>query len=300
MRALHWRVSLSEERRRAEHQCRCPGGVRTLLLVALVVALGSGCIPDWTASPAGAPQVAAVGDSILRQLEFYGPTHPNTDHALTRSIQDAGWRASVRGENGWRIAWIKQLAAAAAERGADGVIIEGVNDVSWIHFQPRPGWPGPKSGPRSRARSATSTTSRASCGPPSPGPNYYYDRPTVDRRSVGAINGELRRQAMALPEPRGPRVGRPLRHPPGLRRSRRSAPVRSGRAGAAGGAPAGNRGCLAQVAPPATVPATTVPPATVPATTIPTTTVPATTIPPTVPATTIPPTTVPATTFPAT
>src|SRR5262245_54896091 len=78
------------------------------------IALMTGCLPEWTARPLGAPRVAAVGDSILRQLEFGGPTHPSSNHALTLSIQEAGWRASVEGENGWRIARIRQLAAEAA------------------------------------------------------------------------------------------------------------------------------------------------------------------------------------------
>ena len=74
-----------------------PCGLAGWCGVILTIALGSACMPEWTVHPRGGRRVAAVGDSILRQLEFYGPTHPQSTRALTRSIQDAGWRASVRG-----------------------------------------------------------------------------------------------------------------------------------------------------------------------------------------------------------
>ncbi|MET0727610.1 MAG: SGNH/GDSL hydrolase family protein [Acidimicrobiales bacterium] len=168
-----------------------------LLLVSVLLLVAPACLPEWTRSPAGAPRVAAVGDSILRQLEFGGPTQPSSNYALTLSIQEAGWRASVRGENGWRIAWIRRLAADAAARGADGVIVEGgVNDVSWIHWHPRP-----RLARRivvSQIRGTLDDLADVTCvvWPTIPfGRNYYYVRPTIDRVSVRTINTELRRQA---------------------------------------------------------------------------------------------------------
>src|SRR5262245_56923657 len=168
-----------------------------VLVLSLLVALGAGCMPGWTANPAGAPRVAAVGDSIMRQLEFNGPTPPNSVHALTRSIQDAGWRASVEGENGWRIAWIRTLAADAATRDADGVIVEGgVNDVSWIHWHPHPRLA--RQMVVSQIRRTLDDLADVTCvvWPTIPfGRNYYYARPTIDRVSVRTINTELRRLA---------------------------------------------------------------------------------------------------------
>jgi lysophospholipase L1-like esterase len=281
---------------------RGPILVARVLVLSLIVALGSGCLPEWTAHPAGAPRVAAVGDSILRQLEFYGPTHPGSVHALTRSIQDAGWRASVRGENGWRIAWIRLLAADAASRGADGIIIEGgVNDVSWIHWHPRP-----RLARRmvvSQMRGTLDDLADVTCvvWPTIPfGRNYYYVRPRIDRISVSTINMELRRLAgirsnLVVPEWGAAFDTHPAyAGPDGLHLSAR------GEAALQATLLQAMAACMRPAPAPAAIPPTTAPPSTtsptmVPATTVPPTTVPPTTVPPTtVPATTVPPTTIPA------
>jgi hypothetical protein len=74
-----------------------------------------------------------VGDSLLGQLESNGPTHPRSEIAFTRSLQDQGWRASVRHENAWRTAQVRTIALAARDRGAQVVIISaGSGDVRWV------------------------------------------------------------------------------------------------------------------------------------------------------------------------
>lgn len=169
---------------------------RALPPVLLAVVMATGCMPNWTSRPAGGPRVAAAGDSIMRQLEFYGPTHPNNRRALTRSLQDHGWRASVRGENGWIIQWVRGLVVDAADRGADGVaIVAGANDVAWIRQQRHP----------HRARDYVAAQivdtlrdlRRVRCvvWPTLPaGSNYYFGARRADRLSVQRINGVLRRQ----------------------------------------------------------------------------------------------------------
>ena len=270
---------------------------RWLVAVILTIALGSACMPEWTVHPRGGPRVAAAGDSILRQLESYGPTHPQSTRALTRSIQDAGWRASVRGENGWRVEQIRDLAADAAARGADGVIlVAGVNDVVWIRQRRRPHVAREIVAAQIRGTLADLRGVDCVIWPTVPfGPNYYYTGRRVDRLSVRRINTVLRREAEQRANLVVPEWAANLEEHPGYVRPDGLHLSATGEAALQRVLLRAMSTCLRALAPPTTVPPTTIPPTTtVPPTTIPpTTTVPSTTIPPT---TTVPPTTIPPTT----
>jgi lysophospholipase L1-like esterase len=263
--------------------------VRCVLLLSLIVVLGSGCLPEWTAHPDGAPRVAAVGDSILRQLEFYGPTHPGSPRALTRSIQDSGWRASVRGENGWRIQWIRGLAADAAAHGADGVIIVGgVNDVAWIRQQPRPRLA--RALVATQIRGTLDDLAGATCvvwPTIAFGPNYYFGGRRVDRLSVRRINTVLRRQALLRPNLVVPEWGEMFDTHPRYAAADGLHLSSGGEAALQGVLLGAMSACMPAAQPPATepppAPSTTAPPTTVPATTVPPTTVPPTLTPTTTP-----------------
>ena len=85
------------------------------------------------AGPPGGRKVAAVGDSILGQLESEGPTHPTSTRAFTLSLIDQGWRASVKARNAWRAARVRLLAGQAVDLGAEVVIVSaGSGDVRWV------------------------------------------------------------------------------------------------------------------------------------------------------------------------
>jgi hypothetical protein len=106
-----------------------------LAVLAVLLALG---LPAWS-GPADGPRVAAIGDSLLRQLQFDGPTHPGSDRAFTRSLVDQGWRGAVRAENAYRTAQLRPLAREAAQRAADALIVSsGAADVRWVSRQPDP------------------------------------------------------------------------------------------------------------------------------------------------------------------
>ena len=123
------------------------GGGRLAAVLLGAVALGIGLlprpvgaaeVPPFTGPRAGTP-VAAVGDSLLGQLESEGPTHPRSLRAFTRSLQDEGWRASVRPRNAWRVARVRLLADAARARGAEVVVVSaGSGDVRWVREQDDP------------------------------------------------------------------------------------------------------------------------------------------------------------------
>lgn len=101
-------------------------------LVAAVVlspTAAGAAVPPFTGPPGG-PKVAAVGDSILGQLESEGPTHPHSTRAFTLSLHDEGWRASVKHRNAWPTKRIRLLANQALDRGAEVVIVSaGSGDV---------------------------------------------------------------------------------------------------------------------------------------------------------------------------
>src|SRR3954454_15294074 len=100
-----------------------------VLVVALPAAPAAAELPPFT-GPAGGPKVAAVGDSILGQLESEGPTHPSSTRAFTRSLNDEGWRASVKHRNAWPTRRIRQLADQELDQGAEVVIVSaGSGDV---------------------------------------------------------------------------------------------------------------------------------------------------------------------------
>ncbi len=83
--------------------------------------------------PPGGPKVAAVGDSILGQLESEGPTHPTSIRAFTLSLIDQGWRASVKARNAWPAARVRLLAGQAVDLGAEVVMVSaGSGDVRWV------------------------------------------------------------------------------------------------------------------------------------------------------------------------
>ena len=83
--------------------------------------------------PAAGPKVAAVGDSLLGQLESEGPSHPTSTRAFTLSLIDQGWQASVKHRNAWRTARVRLLAGQAVDLGAQVVIVSaGSGDVRWV------------------------------------------------------------------------------------------------------------------------------------------------------------------------
>jgi hypothetical protein len=83
--------------------------------------------------PADGPKVAAVGDSLLGQLQSEGPTHPTSTRAFTLTLIDEGCRASVANRNAWRTAQVRLLAADAVARGARVLIVSaGSGDVRWV------------------------------------------------------------------------------------------------------------------------------------------------------------------------
>ncbi len=95
-------------------------------------------VPPFT-GPRGGPKVGAVGDSILGQLQSEGPTHPHSTQAFTRSLNDEGWRASVKHRNAWRTARVRILANESVDRGAQVVIVvAGSGDIRWVRESPDP------------------------------------------------------------------------------------------------------------------------------------------------------------------
>lgn len=67
--------------------------------------------------------MGAVGDSLLGQLQSEGPTHPRSTQAFTRSLNDQGWRASVKHRNAWPVGRIRLLANESLDRGAQVLIV---------------------------------------------------------------------------------------------------------------------------------------------------------------------------------
>jgi lysophospholipase L1-like esterase len=109
--------------------------LRRALVLALVVLLAGA-----TPAAASAPLVAAVGDSLLGQLQSHGPTHPGSTHAFTRSLVDEGWRASVHTRNAARILQLRGLAQDAVADGAAVVIVSaGSGDVRAVRESADPG-----------------------------------------------------------------------------------------------------------------------------------------------------------------
>jgi hypothetical protein len=105
-----------------------------LTLLALTLLAGSARpaaaeVPPFTGPTAG-PKVGAVGDSLLGQLQSEGPTHPNSTRAFTLSLNDQGWRASVKHRNAWPTGRIRLLANQSLDRGAQVlIVVAGSGDV---------------------------------------------------------------------------------------------------------------------------------------------------------------------------
>lgn len=162
------------------------------MLVLLIAC--SGCIPTWTGS-ATDPAVAAVGDSHLRQLEFFGPEHPTSTRALTTSMQARLWRSSVRGENGWMTSWIRPLIDSAVAGGAEGIIVvAGVNDAALVTRQPDGG--ATLAWVLQQVEAAVADTGPARCVV---WPTLRADPSHPNHGAVVAINGRLRQLAAARP-----------------------------------------------------------------------------------------------------
>ena len=103
-----------------------------VLLALLGPSAASADVPPFT-GPRGGPRVGAVGDSILGQLQSEGPTHPNSTQAFTLSLNDQGWRASVKHRNAWRTARVRVLANESVDRGAQVVVVvAGSGDIRWV------------------------------------------------------------------------------------------------------------------------------------------------------------------------
>lgn len=104
----------------------------TVLAIVLVAGPAQADVGPFVGPPTG-PKVAAVGDSILGQLESEGPRYPNSTKALTRTMVDEGWRALVEHRNTWRTARIRVLAGQAVDRGAQVLIlVSGAGDIRWV------------------------------------------------------------------------------------------------------------------------------------------------------------------------
>ncbi len=129
---LAWSPRLSARLRRSIRAAL----LGALVLLALPTAGPAAAVPEAVPpfrGPANGPKVAAVGDSLLGQLQSEGPTHPSSTEAFTRSLIDEGWRASVKHRNAWRTARVRLLAGDAVERGAQVVIVSGGSgDVRWV------------------------------------------------------------------------------------------------------------------------------------------------------------------------
>jgi lysophospholipase L1-like esterase len=83
--------------------------------------------------------VGAVGDSLLGQLQSEGPTHPRSARAFTLSLNDHGWRASVKHRNAWPVSRIRLLAQQSRDRGAEVVIVvAGSGNVRQVRESPEP------------------------------------------------------------------------------------------------------------------------------------------------------------------
>jgi hypothetical protein len=90
--------------------------------------------PAYWATPVEPAEVrvAVVGDSYVRQLEFFGPTHPASTTALTRTLVEQGWQGHVDGLSGWPTARVRSLAEKATGNEATAIaVVAGVNDVAW-------------------------------------------------------------------------------------------------------------------------------------------------------------------------
>ena len=71
-----------------------------------------------------------MGDSLLGQLQSEGPTHPHSTIAFTLSLNDQGWRASVKHRNAWPVRRIRLLANESLDRGAQVlIVVAGSGDV---------------------------------------------------------------------------------------------------------------------------------------------------------------------------
>ena len=113
--------------------------VATTILAALLVAGPAGAKVGPFVGPPGGPRVAAVGDSLLGQLESEGPRYPRSTEALTRTMVDEGWRALVEHRNAWRTARVRVLAGQALDRGAEVLIlVTGSGDIRWVRESPDP------------------------------------------------------------------------------------------------------------------------------------------------------------------
>jgi lysophospholipase L1-like esterase len=255
--------------------------MRRVVILIVAAALLAACMPDWTTNPKGAPRVAAVGDSILRQLEFYGPTHPDSDDALTQSIQDEGWRASVRGENGWITQWVRGLAKNASDNGADGIIIvSGLNDAWWISQQrdQRAG----REYVAAQIRDTLQEIRRTDCvvWPTIPQAPDFFGRSFAHYVNVLRINAELRQQAARRPSLTVPEWGVEFDAHPDYRRGDGLHLSAQGEAALQDMVLGAMRECMpTQSASPQEVAPTTIPPNTGP-TTIPTATTSSTTTTP--------------------
>ena len=65
--------------------------VTTILTVVVVAGPAAADVGPFVGPPGGS-KVAAIGDSLLGQLESEGPRFPHSTTALTRTMVDEGWR----------------------------------------------------------------------------------------------------------------------------------------------------------------------------------------------------------------
>lgn len=183
------------------------GGARllaSLLAVGLVLGLAAPAgaqveaVPPFEGPPDG-PKVAAVGDSLLGQLQSEGPTHPTSTRAFTLSLIDEGWRASVKHRNAWRTARVRLLAGQAVDRGAQVVIVSaGSGDVRWVRESADP----------RAARRAVRRAVRLLLADLEPQCVVWPTIPVVggagERRTAHVLNRELRAAAEASGDVRSP------------------------------------------------------------------------------------------------
>lgn len=162
-------------------------------LVAGVLLLALGAVPapaqadvgPFRGPPAG-PRVAAVGDSLLGQLESEGPRYPRSREAFTRTLVDQGWRAVVEHRNAWRTARVRVLAGQAADRGAQVlIVVAGAGDIRWVREHADP----------TRARAAVRRSIRGLLADHADRcvvwPTYRVHGIPKDRVTAQAINREL-------------------------------------------------------------------------------------------------------------
>ena len=166
------------------------------------------------------PTVGAVGDSLLGQLQSEGPTHPHSTQAFTLSLNDRGWRASVKHRNAWRTARVRLLAQASVERGAEVVIVvAGSGDVRWVRESPDP------VAARRQVRRAVRLLLRDLDEQCVVWPTYPRVGGAGERSTAEVINEELHAADGASTQVRSPDVGRGGALTPGVVHRRRRAPL---------------------------------------------------------------------------